>query len=130
MAAKNGRAPPPQVIARFVWSRGAAGRGQMRVVKGRGGAGAERCGAGWRVWGLLSVPVALLCAWLLFGATWGLGLPSAVYVLDDAAGLGREFDGIGAISGGGATSRLLVNYQEPYRSQILDYLFKEGLVLT
>ncbi|KAM4690299.1 galactocerebrosidase isoform 1-T1 [Rhinophrynus dorsalis] len=34
------------------------------------------------------------------------------------------FDGIGAISGGGATSRLLVNYPEPYRSQILDYLFK------
>uniref|UniRef100_A0A8C9LFJ8 Galactocerebrosidase n=1 Tax=Pavo cristatus TaxID=9049 RepID=A0A8C9LFJ8_PAVCR len=48
----------------------------------------------------------------------------AAYVLDDAGGLGREFDGIGAISGGGATSRLLVNYQEPYRSQILDYLFK------
>ncbi|KAJ7404701.1 Galactocerebrosidase [Willisornis vidua] len=27
-------------------------------------------------------------------------------------------------SSGAATSRLLVNYQEPYRSQILDYLFK------
>nr|XP_043902999.1 galactocerebrosidase isoform X1 [Solea senegalensis] len=46
------------------------------------------------------------------------------YVLDDKAGLGRVFDGIGGLSGGGATSRLLVNYAEPYRSQILDYLFK------
>ncbi|XP_039993229.1 galactocerebrosidase isoform X2 [Xiphias gladius] len=46
------------------------------------------------------------------------------YVLDDKVGLGRVFDGIGGLSGGGATSRLLVNYAEPYRSQILDYLFK------
>ncbi|KAM8737645.1 galactocerebrosidase isoform 2-T2 [Acanthopagrus schlegelii] len=46
------------------------------------------------------------------------------YVLSDRDGLGREFDGIGGLSGGGATSRLLVNYAEPYRSQILDFLFK------
>ncbi|XP_049452224.1 galactocerebrosidase isoform X2 [Epinephelus fuscoguttatus] len=46
------------------------------------------------------------------------------YVLDDNEGVGRVFDGIGGLSGGGATSRLLVNYAEPYRSQILDYLFK------
>ncbi|XP_043840780.1 galactocerebrosidase [Dromiciops gliroides] len=46
------------------------------------------------------------------------------YVLDDDHGLGRVFDGIGGLSGGGATSRLLVNYPEPYRSEILDYLFK------
>ncbi|XP_056090978.1 galactocerebrosidase [Rhinichthys klamathensis goyatoka] len=46
------------------------------------------------------------------------------YDLDDKTGLGRSFDGIGGLSGGGATSRLLVNYAEPYRSQILDYLFK------
>ncbi|XP_026211449.1 galactosylceramidase b isoform X2 [Anabas testudineus] len=49
---------------------------------------------------------------------------SQTYVLDDKGGLGRLFDGIGGLSGGGATSRLLVNYAEPYRSQILDYLFK------
>ncbi|KAM4664754.1 galactocerebrosidase isoform 2-T2 [Discoglossus pictus] len=48
----------------------------------------------------------------------------AQYPLDDHGGLGRMFDGVGAVSGGGATSRLLVNYPEPYRSQILDYLFK------
>ncbi|XP_069494036.1 galactocerebrosidase isoform X1 [Ambystoma mexicanum] len=53
-----------------------------------------------------------------------LSLGVSVYVLDDRGGLGREFDGIGAVSGGGATSRLLINYPEPYRTQILDYLFK------
>ncbi|XP_058235523.1 galactocerebrosidase isoform X1 [Hemibagrus wyckioides] len=47
-----------------------------------------------------------------------------MYLLDDKIGLGRRFDGIGGLSGGGATSRLLINYKEPYRSQILDYLFK------
>ncbi|XP_028855256.1 galactocerebrosidase isoform X1 [Denticeps clupeoides] len=46
------------------------------------------------------------------------------YVLDDKPGLGRTFDGVGGLSGGGATSRLLVNYDEPYRGRILDYLFK------
>ncbi|XP_008285243.1 galactocerebrosidase isoform X2 [Stegastes partitus] len=49
---------------------------------------------------------------------------SHTYVLNDEEKLGRVFDGIGGLSGGGATSRLLVNYAEPYRSQILDYLFK------
>uniref|UniRef100_A0A8D0DAR0 Galactocerebrosidase n=1 Tax=Sander lucioperca TaxID=283035 RepID=A0A8D0DAR0_SANLU len=49
---------------------------------------------------------------------------SQTYLLDDEEGLGRVFDGIGGLSGGGATSRLLVNYAEPYRRQILDYLFK------
>jgi len=44
----------------------------------------------------------------------------------DPSGTGRTFDGIGAISGGGGNSRLLINYPEPERSQILDYLFKPG----
>ena len=42
----------------------------------------------------------------------------------DAVGGGKVFDGVGAISGGGGNSRLLIDYAEPYRSQILDYLFK------
>jgi len=46
------------------------------------------------------------------------------YEITDVNGFGRTFDGIGGLSGGGATSRLLVNYEEPYRSQILDFLFK------
>jgi len=36
---------------------------------------------------------------------------------------GRIFEGIGALSAG-ASSRLLIDYPEPQRSQILDYLFK------
>ena len=39
---------------------------------------------------------------------------------------GRVFDGVGAISGGGGNSRLLVDYPEPQRGQILDYLFTPG----
>ena len=38
---------------------------------------------------------------------------------------GRTFAGIGAVSAG-ASSRLLIDYPEPERSQILDYLFKPG----
>lgn len=41
----------------------------------------------------------------------------------DGAGTGRPFEGQGAMSAGNS-SRLLIDYPEPYRSQILDYLFK------
>lgn len=44
----------------------------------------------------------------------------------NGAVVGRTFDGVGAISGGGGNSRLLTDYPEPQRSQILDYLFKPG----
>jgi galactosylceramidase len=37
---------------------------------------------------------------------------------------GSLYEGVGAVSGGGATSVLLHDYVEPQRSQILDYLFK------
>ncbi|KAI5090766.1 galactocerebrosidase precursor, partial [Silurus meridionalis] len=60
----------------------------------------------------------------LFVLTWIKLCVAEMYILDDRLGLGRRFDGIGGLSGGGATSRLLINYKEPYRSQILDYLFK------
>ena len=42
----------------------------------------------------------------------------------DGAGSGRTYEGIGAVSGGGGTSPLLMDYVEPQQSQILDYLFK------
>ncbi len=45
-------------------------------------------------------------------------------VLDGHA-TGRVYEGLGAASAG-ASSRLLIDYPEPYRSQILDYLFKPG----
>lgn len=37
---------------------------------------------------------------------------------------GKRFDGVGAVSGGGATSVLLKDYPEVQRNQILDLLFK------
>ena len=46
------------------------------------------------------------------------------YPTDDSISFGRQFDGIGALGGGGGTSKLLVNYPEKYRNGILDYLFK------
>jgi O-glycosyl hydrolase len=46
-------------------------------------------------------------------------------ILLDAAAKGKTYEGIGALSAG-ASSRLLFDYKEPYRSQILDYLFKPG----
>ena len=46
-------------------------------------------------------------------------------VVLDGNGSGRVFDGLGAVSAG-ASSRLLIDYPEPERSRILDYLFKPG----
>ena len=46
-------------------------------------------------------------------------------VVLDGTSVGRTFDGLGAASAG-ASSRLLIDYPEPYRSQILDYLFKSN----
>ena len=51
------------------------------------------------------------------------GAAAADYAVSDAPGLGRTLDGWGGISGGGGCSRLLIDYPETQRSQILDYLF-------
>ncbi len=76
----------------------------------------------------VSIPprAAIRCAGLVC-CLW-LGLLSAALAdqtvdLKGDAG-GKKFDGIGAVSGGGATSVLLKDYPEPQRSQILDLLFK------
>ena len=44
----------------------------------------------------------------------------------NGARVGPAFQGVGAISGGGGNSRLLIDYPNPQRQQILDYLFKPG----
>ncbi|HEX3047807.1 MAG TPA: galactosylceramidase [Bacillota bacterium] len=49
---------------------------------------------------------------------------AAINITVDGASGGKIFDGVGMISGGGGNSRLLIDYPEPYRGQILDYLFK------
>jgi hypothetical protein len=51
---------------------------------------------------------------------------AATSITINGASAGRTFDGIGAISGGGGNSRLLIDYPEPQRSQLLDYLFRPG----
>lgn len=84
----------------------------------------------------MSSPVTLLKIAALLAAS-GSGSASLFakpnsYVVDDSFCLTnpsqncRRFDGIGAISGGGATSVFLRAYPEPQRTQILDYLFKPG----
>lgn len=61
----------------------------------------------------------------------GLGFSGAavrgqqINVVLDGNSRGRVFDGLGAVSAG-ASSRLLIDYPEPERSRILDYLFKPG----
>jgi galactosylceramidase len=50
-------------------------------------------------------------------------LGAQIVTLDGAAG-GRRFDGLGSVSGGGATSVLLKDYPQQQRDQILDLLFK------
>jgi galactosylceramidase len=55
-----------------------------------------------------------MCALFTYSAT----------IAIDGTGAGRKYDGTGGVSGGGATSVLLMSYPEPQRSQILDYLFK------
>ena len=49
--------------------------------------------------------------------------PTELADLADLSGV-RTFDGVGALSGGGATSKLLFSYPEPQQTQILDTLFK------
>lgn len=44
-------------------------------------------------------------------------------IIIDGKDVGETFEGVGAVSAG-ASSRLLIDYAEPYRSDILDFLFK------
>lgn len=46
-------------------------------------------------------------------------------IVIDGKGEGAAFEGIGLVSAG-ASTRQLVDYPEPYRSDILDWLFKPG----
>jgi hypothetical protein len=70
---------------------------------------------------LLVAPAAVVA-----GTTAAWGVVATSVTIDGTKG-GRTFDGIGAISGGGGNTRLLIDYPEPQRSQILDYLFKPGV---
>jgi hypothetical protein len=71
-----------------------------------------------KVGGLLTAALAMLCV-----AAPHVGMAQQDITLDGHA-TGRAFDGLGAISGGGNTSRLLPDYPATQRAQILDYLFR------
>src|SRR4030095_15159534 len=72
----------------------------------------------------LGVLALALCAAALLRPKGAVAADTAVVI--DGADKGRTFDGIGAVSGGGGNSRLLIDYPEPQRGQILDHLFKPG----
>jgi hypothetical protein len=69
------------------------------------------------------------CAWLLpavMSACYArAGLAAQASIVIDGKSAGKTFDGLGGVSAGGST-RLLIDYPEPQRSQVLDYLFKPG----
>ena len=72
---------------------------------------------------LLKVLFALLLLSLHCSSTIAAAAAAAgSYSIDLSQGVGLRFDGLGALSAG-ASSRFLPDYSEPYRSQILDYLF-------
>ena len=68
---------------------------------------------------------AFLLAMLMFGCALLPVAAQDVNIELNGNSAGRTFDGLGAVSAG-ASSRLLMDYPEPQRSQILDYLFKPG----
>ncbi len=59
------------------------------------------------------------------GSTADSALPVTSITVNGSGG-NRVYDGIGAILGGGGNARYLMDYPEPQRRQILDYLFKPG----
>jgi hypothetical protein len=74
----------------------------------------------------LSKPGLLLLTALLLACSKPVDQPGGPLQLEiDPASPGEVFEGIGAVSAG-ASSRLLIDYPEPWRSQILDFLFKPG----
>jgi hypothetical protein len=52
-------------------------------------------------------------------------LPVTAVTVNGAGG-DRLYQGVGAVLGGGGNARYLMDYPEPERGQILDYLFKPG----
>ncbi len=54
---------------------------------------------------------------------YGEGQTAKIVIDASQASAGRTFEGIGVVSAG-ASSRLLIDYPEPYRGKILDILFK------
>jgi Glycosyl hydrolase family 59 len=56
----------------------------------------------------------------------GTGPLPVTTVTGTGAGGDRLYQGVGAVLGGGGNARYLMDYPEPERGQMLDYLFKPG----
>ncbi len=83
------------------------------------------------VLGLLAIPAvasqaATVRGWLAQGRVAQNGSLYSTSITLDGSEPGTPFQGVGAISGGGGNSRLLIDYPAKQRQQILDYLFKPG----
>jgi hypothetical protein len=61
---------------------------------------------------------------VVLGLLVGSPAEAATSITINGTGAGKTFDGVGAVSGGGGTSRLLPDYPTQQRDEILDYLFK------
>ncbi|HEY5003264.1 MAG TPA: hypothetical protein VII61_08935 [Ktedonobacteraceae bacterium] len=70
--------------------------------------------------------VLLSSAWLFQNSSTRAASALTTTIRLNGTGTGRVFDGIGAVSGGGGTTRLLYDYPAKQQSEILDYLFKPG----
>src|SRR3954447_16950951 len=73
-----------------------------------------------------AVPVVAVMLAVVGGVVGAAPAQAATSITINGGSAGRTLDGVGAVSGGGGNSRLLVDYPEPQRGQILDYLFKPG----
>ncbi|NEA59734.1 galactosylceramidase [Streptomyces sp. SID13666] len=77
-----------------------------------------------------ALPAALAFLLFLLGGLPGVSASTAraaalsTSIMVDGTKAGLAYDGVGAASGGGGNSRLLIDYPEPQRTQLLDYLFK------
>lgn len=63
-----------------------------------------------------------LCCLLMTGSAVAASDVQSVNIRN--ANVGKQFDGIGIVNGGGATAVLLKDYPEPWRSQIMDMVYK------
>lgn len=98
----------PQIIQFFLPRGGPRGFAPSRIV------------APARVWAL----AWLVASGVLAPAGMAQTRPATAAITVDGAGPGRVFGGLGAVSA--SSSRLLFDYPEPQRSELLDYLFKPG----
>ena len=84
-----------------------------------------RRGRSYALYGATIALIALLIGGYAITSGAQSGPPHTVITIDGTRP-GNIFQGVGAISGGGGNSRLLIEYPKRQREQILDYLFKPG----